>query len=103
MKKLIMTALFSVILSSPIIASEVKNNELSSEEMVHVVSGVITLKAQCKNQTEDSCKQADAIMKLLKSHTLAYGKSDGKLKNNAGLLLESLVDGYVEASAEASK
>lgn len=103
MKTLKLAVLLSVFLPTFIMANDAIKNELSSEEMAYVVSGVITLKTQCKNQTEDVCKQADAIMKLLKSHTLAYGKSDGQLKNNAGLLMESLVDGYIEASAESSK
>jgi hypothetical protein len=96
-------AISLVMTSTSVIAEDVTKNELSNEEMAHVVSGIITLKIHCNKPDEDTCKQADAIMKLFKSHTLTYGKTDDNLKNNAALAMEILMNGYIAASVEASK
>jgi hypothetical protein len=39
--------------STSAFADNSENNELSSEDMAQVVSGVITLKSQCVNKSED--------------------------------------------------
>jgi hypothetical protein len=103
MKKTVALVAFIAMISSPTFANDTENNELSSEDMAQVVSGVITLKSQCVNKFEDVCKQAEAVMKLFKKYTLENSKSDGDLKNNMGLLMGALVDGYIDANADSKK
>ncbi|MBJ7265424.1 hypothetical protein [Idiomarina abyssalis] len=100
--RIIVTSM-ALALSTGTIAEESKGAPLTSTELAHVVSGIITLKTQCKSSDDDACKQADAVMKMFNNYTLENSSPNGKKKNSMGLLMESLVNSYIDASAEVDK
>jgi hypothetical protein len=76
--------LIALFLSTAVSADELSEAPLSSNELAHVIAGVISLKTQCINADDDACKQANAVMKMFKKHTLENSSPSGEQKKSHG-------------------
>lgn len=71
--------------------------ELPDTELGHVVSAIIKLKANCSVNSNPECKEADAVLKLLK-RSLAGDSSRGRQ-----IIGEAMIEAYIEADTAEPK
>ena len=80
-----------------------KVKSLTKDEIGEVIKAATALKGKCISKKELDCPKADAVMKMLQ-YTLRNENSQHKdyLKQYDGILLDSFIDGYVEAKPDNS-
>jgi hypothetical protein len=97
MKNVLACLLLSLFVS-PVFATE--PSKLTENELSEVLSGAITLKANCNAKGESACKEADAVMKLLR-YSLKSKNSPHKayMTTYGGIALDAFIDGYMQIKA----
>lgn len=99
--KALASAVMAVTLTLPSLANDQNNTSITSDELAHVIGGVITLKAQCIIEDKNACEQSDAIMKMFKSYTSLNSNISDDEKKQLYLLMQSFVDGFIDGIVEA--